>query len=211
MTSPIRLVIVDDSQTIHDIVRIVVGDVDDIDLVGHAYDGEAGVKLCEVAKPDLVLMDVVMPEMTGSAATAAIVRAAPGTKVLALSSFYEYEHIREMLNSGAIGYLVKDGIAQDLIATIRSTVLGNTVLSPEAAQVVLSGPQPDDEAVDFLLTDRESQILRLIADGLTYNGIAHQLAISAPTVRFHVNNILEKMRVETRSEALVLAARYHLI
>jgi NarL family two-component system response regulator LiaR len=206
----IRVIIVDDNPDIQDAVKILLNDTDDILLVGQAQDGLSAIKLCKMAKPDLVLMDVVMPGMNGAETTRSLMDILPATKILALSSFHEYEHIQSMLTSGAIGYLVKDGLIQDLVATIRSTMQGNTVLSPSAAQSIFL-PHAADKQVDFGLTDRELQVLKRMADGLTYNGIAHDLHITAPTVRFHVNNILEKMNVATRSEVLVLAAKNNLV
>jgi len=211
MTEQIRIILVDDNQDIHDVVKKLIEQTNDITLVGQAYDGESGVSLCQIARPDLVLMDVVMPGMNGADATAAIMAQLPATKVLVLSSFHEYEYIRTMLDSGAIGYLVKDGFAQDLVETIRSTVRGNTVFSPQAAQAILAPLQSAyTTPPDFGLTERELEVLKHMADGLPYKSIAHELRISQPTVRFHVNNLLEKLQVETRSEALVFAAKYNL-
>lgn len=204
----IRLIIIDDNPDIHDTIQRLIKPETDISLVGQAYDGKSGLQLCQLAKPDLVLMDVVMPEMNGAETTATILKHLPATKILALSSFREHEHIRKMLDSGAIGYLVKDGLVQDLITTMRSTMQGNTVLSPEVAEVIF---KPDDQIIQFTLTERELQVLQLMAQGLTYSGIAQKLKISSATVRFHVNNVLEKMEVETRSEALVIAAKHNII
>ena len=211
MTAPIRLLIVDDNQDIHDVVKHLVRAADDITIVGQAYDGDGGLALCLQKKPDLVLMDVVLPGMSGAATTTAILDALPEVKVLALSSYHEYEHIKTMLDSGVIGYVVKDGIAQDLIATIRSTMRGNTVLSPPVARTMFTRDAETEPGSAFNLTERELQVLALLAEGLTYSKIASELRISPPTVRFHLNNILDKLQVQTRSEALVIAAKNNLI
>jgi NarL family two-component system response regulator LiaR len=153
-------------------------------------------------------MDVVMPGMNGAETTRMLLEKFPHLRVLALSSYSEYEHIKEMLDSGAIGYLVKDALAEDLISTIHATHAGNMVLSPKIARTILSPPTTSS---DFELTERERQVLTLMAQGLTNGQIALLLSISQPTVRFHINNILLKFKVETRSEALVAAAKSHLI
>lgn len=208
--SLMRIILVDDQHQVHDAITQVLKHSSDIQLVGQVYRGEDAISLCRRARPDLVLMDVVMPGMSGIETTRALLKQQPNLKILALSSFREYEYIKAMLDSGAIGYLVKDAIAQDLINTIRNTIHGNTVFSPDVARVVLDPPS-DDPAVDFGLTDRESQVLEHMANGLTNGQIAAALGISQPTVRFHNNNILLKLKVETRSEALVLAAKNRLV
>ncbi len=206
-----RVVLVDDHQHIHDAVAALLKTVSDIRLVGHGYRGEDAVELARTTKPDLMLMDVVMPGMNGAMATQAVLAAYPGTKVLVLSSFVDYEAIKGMLDSGAIGYLVKDVIASDLIDTIRHICRGNTVVfSAEVAQVVLA-PRVQDPAKDFGLTERERQILTHLAQGETNGDIAAALSISQPTVRYHINNILLKFKVDTRSEALILAAKNQLV
>ncbi|GAB1422255.1 response regulator transcription factor [Anaerolineales bacterium] len=211
MSNLIRIIIIDDNPDIHDVVKKIVSNTENITLVGQAYDGESGLKLCQIAKPDLILMDVMMPKMNGAETTLAVLKILPDIKILVLSSFYEQIYIRSMLSSGAVGYLVKTGLAQDLITTIENTVQGNTVLSSQAAKAFFSSKEPENDDADFNLTERELQVLKLMAEGLTYGGIAHTLRISSPTVRFHIINILEKMGVETRLEALVLAARNHLV
>jgi DNA-binding NarL/FixJ family response regulator len=211
---PIRIVLVDDDPNIHDVIQRLMAGVEDMTLAGQAYDGAPGIEVCWALKPDLVLMDVMLPGMNGAAATAAILDELPQTRILTLSSFHEYEYIRAMLESGAAGYVVKGGMIQDLVATIRSTMQGNTVLSPQAMQAVFAPPAPQDTAPtarNFALTEREMQVLRLLAQGWTYAGVAQELRISQPTVRFHMTNILEKMGVQARSEALILAARNNLL
>jgi NarL family two-component system response regulator LiaR len=206
-----RVALVDDHQNVHDAVSAVLKNVDDIRLVGHAYRGEDAVELTKTAKPDLILMDVVMPGMSGATATKAVLMAYPGTKILVLSSYVDYENIKEMLDSGAVGYLVKDVIAVDLVDTIRHTCRGNSVIfSPEVARLVLAPPTVDSTP-DFGLTEREHQVLKHLAEGQTNGEIAEVLNISQPTVRFHTNNILLKLKVETRSQALILAAKSHLV
>lgn len=208
MNKQTRVVLIDDDPNIHDAVEVLLKTVHDLQLVGRAFNGEIGIQLCRVAKPDIILIDVVMPGLSGQEVTSAIMKILPTVKIVALSSYHEYEQIRAMLNSGAIGYLVKHGLVQDLIPTIRSAMKGNTILSPQVAQTLFA---PTTNSSDFGLSDRELEVIKLMAQGMTYDNIALTLQISKPTVRFHVNNILEKMQVETRSEALVLAAKNELV
>jgi NarL family two-component system response regulator LiaR len=207
--APIRVVLVDDHQHIHDVVISLLKSVDDVCLVGQAYRGDDAIQISQITRPDLVLMDVVMPGISGAETTRALLEKYPNLRVLALSSYSEYEYIKEMLDSGARGYLVKSAIAEDLINTIRAAYTGNTVLSPEIARTVFSPPTSKES--DFDLTDRERQVLDLLAQGQTNHQMALALGISQPTVRFHINNILLKFKVETRSEALVVAAKHRLI
>lgn len=209
---PTRILLVDDNPHIHDVVARLLNATDDLHLIGQAYNGADAVRFCARQTPDVILMDVIMPQMDGVQATRAILQQHPQIKVLVLSSFNEYDYIRAMLDVGALGYLVKNALLADLVDTIRSTVKGNTVLSPEAARLVLDPPQPTStSSPDFGLTEREQQVLALLAQGQTNAQIAQALSISQRTVRFHFENILGKLGVQTRSEALVLAARSGLI
>jgi DNA-binding NarL/FixJ family response regulator len=151
-----------------------------------------------------------MPGIGGIEATRQIVKNFPGVKVLALSSHYDYDYIRQMLEAGAVGYLVKDALVTDLVTAIHTAQSGSTILSREAAVALLMS---DEKAahMTFNLTKRELEVLTQMGSGLTDSQIAHNLAVSKSTIRFHQNNVLNKMDVSTRSEALVLAARQGLI
>jgi DNA-binding NarL/FixJ family response regulator len=212
MTEPgiIRLIIVDDHQHIHDLIAALTRDAADMRVVGEFYRGDEAVDNCARLKPDLVLMDVMMPGLNGMDTTRALIAQNPGLRVLGLSSFREYEYIKAMLDNGAAGYLVKDALADDLLSTIRAIHQGSVVFSREVAQTLLS-PPTGSTVPQYGLTDREIEVLQLIAKGLTNVEIATALAITPPTVRFHTNNILYKLRVKTRSEALVLAAKHGLV
>jgi NarL family two-component system response regulator LiaR len=206
----IRVVLIDDQEAIHDATRTLLKDDPEISLVGEAMRGDEAVDVCRLTKPDIVLMDVVMPGMSGAEATRALLAEFPEVRVLVLSSFREYEKIKEMLDSGAAGYLVKDAIIEDLLSAIHATYTGHTVLSHQAATTLLSSGSPPPLS-DYGLTERELQVLREMAEGHTDAQIAHTLEISPSTIRFHQNNILQKMNVATRSQALVAAARLGLI
>ena len=206
--SPIRVVLIDDHLQIHTVVQATLNSTPDFKLVGQGANGQDAIALCEQYKPDIVLMDVVMPIMDGIEATKILHEQYPETKILVLSSFHDHESVYTMLRNGAVGYLTKDSLAQDLVETIRTTFQGKMVFSPDIVEQLVSSPHP---AVDFHLTDRELEVLVLLAEGLTNQHTALKLSISISTLKFHMNNIYEKLGVQTRSEALVLAAKNNLI
>jgi len=206
--NPIRVVMVDDHYQMHRVVQTILSAVPDIKLVGQGANGQEGIDLCEQYQPDIVLMDVVMPVMDGIEATKEIHARFPGIKILVLSSFQDHESVYTMLSNGAVGYITKSSLADDLAETIRTTYQGKMVFSSEIGAQLLSPPQPEK---DYQLTDREMEVLILLAEGLTNQQTAQKLSISQSTLKFHMNNIYEKLGVHTRSEALVLAAKDNLI
>ena len=205
---PIRVVLVDDHYPIHKAVQEILSATQDISLVGQGANGKEGVALCEQYLPDVVLMDVVMPVMDGIEATKDLRERLPDLKILVLSSFQDHESVYTMLRNGAVGYLTKSSLAEDLPQTIRATVQGKMVFSSEIGAHLLSPPQPIES---FNLTDRELEVLVRLAEGLTNQQTALKLSISPSTLKFHMSNIYEKLGVHTRSEALVLAAKNNLI
>ena len=206
--NPIRVVLVDDHLQIHRIVQTILSSTADIKLVGQGANGQEGIALCEQYQPDIVLMDVVMPVIDGIEATKVLHERLPMMKILVLSSFQDHESVYAMLRNGAVGYLVKSSLAQDLAETIRATYQGKMVFSSEVGAHLVSPPQP---AVNFHLTDRELEVLVHLAEGLTNQQTALKLSISQSTLKFHMTNIFQKLGVQTRSEALVLAAKNNLI
>jgi len=206
---PIRVVLIDDDQRVHTLITELLRERTDIALVGQGFRGEEAVSICQIGRPNIVLMDVVMPGIDGAEATQCLLEAFPHIKVLVLSSYQEYEHILAMLNSGAISYLVKDALVDDLVDAILMTHQGNTVLSPSVKDVLIS-PTPLQKNT-FRLTERELDVVKLMGQGLTNRQIAGELKISSSTVSFHLNNILGKMGLQTRSEILVVAAKHNLI
>jgi DNA-binding NarL/FixJ family response regulator len=208
----IRVGLIDDHSFVHDAVEARLREADDIALVGTAFDGEGALTLCRRHNPDVLLMDAEMPGLGGVAATRAVLAAFPDVRVLGLSSHEEYDFIRQMMDAGAHGYVIKHMIAEDLLDTIRATAQGNSVLSVEAARTLLYPPTDGEQTpTDFGLTERELEVLRLLARGRSNKEAAAQLEVSERTIRFHTNNILAKMNVATRSEALVLAAKHNLV
>lgn len=205
---PIRVALIDDDRRVHTLIAELLRDRADIALVGQGLSGEDAISVCQIGQPDIVLMDVVMPGTSGAAATKCLLEAFPDVKVLALSSYQEYEHILAMLNSGATSYLVKDALVDDLLDTIVMTYQGNTVLSPSVKNELLHPAPPEKNT--FHLTDREIYIVRLMGQGLTNRQIAARLQISYSTVSFHLDNILNKMGLQSRSEVLVVAAKHRI-
>jgi len=206
--NPIRIVLIDDHMQVHKIVQTTLAAIPDIILVGQGANGQEGLDLCKQYQPDIILMDVVMPVMDGIEATKVLHERFPEIKVIVLSSFHDHESVYTMLRNGAVGYLTKDSIAQDLAETIRTSFQGNMVFSSEIGAQLVSLPQP---LVNFHLTDRELEVLVLLAEGLTNQQSAQRLSISISTLKFHMNNIYDKLGVQTRSEALVLAAKNNLV
>jgi NarL family two-component system response regulator LiaR len=207
-TKAIRVVLIDDHFSIHNIVSTLLTQTPDIVLVGQGANGQEALDLCERVQPDILLMDVVMPVLDGIQATQRLGERFPSVKVLVLSSFQDHESVYAMLRFGAVGYLTKDTLSQDLADTIRTTFQGQMVFSKDIVDKLLSPPQA---AVDYHLTDRELEVLVILAEGLTNQESARRLSISPSTLKFHMRNIHQKLGVQTRSEALVLAAKNNLI
>ena len=209
--TPIRVLVVDDHRHIHEVITRVLVGIPDISLVGQAANGVEAVRLCEDVRPDLVLMDVVMPVMDGMQATERIREKFPHLKILVLSSFQDHESVHQLLRSGAVGYITKDALAHDLVNVIRTTMQGQAVFSPTVIEKLIS-PEPPAQAIDkFNLTDRELEILVLMADGLTLQQMALKLSITLSTVKYHSANIFRKLGAQNRSEALVVAMKNNLI
>lgn len=206
--TPIRVVLVDDHAQMHRIVHAILCATSDIKLVGQGANGQEGIALCDQFQPDVVLMDVMMPIMDGIQATKELFERFPAIKVLVLSSFHDHESVYAMLRNGAVGYLTKSSLSKALADTIRDTFHGKMVFSSEVGVHLISPTQP---VVNFHLTDRELQVLVLLAEGLNMPEMAAKLVISPATVKFHIENICKKLGVRTRSEALVIAAKNNLV
>jgi NarL family two-component system response regulator LiaR len=179
-------------------------------LVGEAESGEAAIQLCAEVLPDVILMDMVMPEMDGASATRAIRQKFPQVQVIALTSFKEGDLVKNALEAGAIGYLLKDVSADELAWAIRAAHAGRATLSPEAAQsLVETASQPPAPGLD--LTEREREVLALMIEGLNNTQIAGRLTVSPSTIKSHVSNILSKLGVSSRTEAVTLALRNRIV
>ena len=209
-TSRIRVIVVDDHAMVRRGLATFLKVYDDLELAGEAASGQAAIQLCNTLHPDVVLMDMVMPDMDGAAATRMIRKQSPGIQVLALTSFKEGILVQSALQAGAIGYLLKDVSADELAQAIRAAQAGRATLSPEAAQALVhAASQPRTPGLD--LTDREREVLTLMIDGLNNTQIAARLTVSPSTVKSHVSNILAKLGVASRTEAVTLALRNHII
>ena len=207
---PIRVVLIDDHHQIHKIVTALLGTVDDIQIVGQGVNGQEALELCGQLKPDVALMDVLMPGMDGVEVTRQLHLLQPTIKILALSSLQDHESIHQMLQNGAVGYITKSSLTDDLVDTIRTVQQGKMVFSTQAMAGLLGEPVPGSPPA-FHLTEREMEVLGHMAAGLTMPQIAGKLVISSSTVKFHIENICQKMGVRTRSEALIMAAKHHLV
>lgn len=207
---PIKVLLVDDHAVVRSGLGAVLSASDDMKLVGEASDGEEAIRQCERLQPDVVLMDLLMPKMDGVAATKAIRERCPQARVIALTSFKEKEYVEGALKAGAMSYLLKNISADELLTAIRRAAAGQPSLSPEAAQVLI---QRVNEPVQpgYDMTDREREILALMVEGLSNGEIAKRLVVSQSTVKFHVSNILSKLGVTSRTEAVVLAVKHHLV
>jgi NarL family two-component system response regulator LiaR len=205
-SQPIRVMLVDDHTMVRHGLATFLMVYDDLQLVGEAESGEAAIQLCAEVEPDVILMDMVLPVMDGVTATRAIRQKHPEVQVIALTSFKEGTLIKDALEAGAIGYLLKDVSADDLARAIRSARMGRATLSPEAAQVMVQAAnQPQTPGSD--LTEREHEVLALMIEGLNNTQIAGKLSVSPSTIKSHVSNILSKLGVASRTEAVTHALR----
>ncbi|HEM46175.1 MAG TPA: response regulator transcription factor [Alphaproteobacteria bacterium] len=212
-SNPIRVAIVDDHSMVRRGLATILKLKPGLELVGEAGNGKEALDLCSHAQPDVVLMDLIMPEMDGPSATRAIRERWPRIQVIALTSFQEKELVREALDAGAIAYLLKNVTADDLSAAIHEAHAGRSTLAPEAIQALIHvDPAPALSGVDaaqaFDLTPREQEVLTLLIEGLTNPEIAGRLVVSRSTAKAHVSNILSKMGVSNRAEAISLALQY---
>ena len=206
----IRVLLVDDHMVVRSGLSTVLAVYDDLQLVGEGGDGEEAVRLCERLQPDVVLMDLVMPKVDGVTATKTIKERWPRIQIIALTSFKEKEYVEGALKAGASGYLLKNVSAEELVAAIRRVTTGQPSLSPEAAQVLIQKVnEPPTPGQD--MTEREQEILALMVEGLANNEIAERLTVSQSTVKFHVSNILSKLGVTGRTEAVAIAVKYRLV
>ena len=209
-SSCIRVLVVDDHAMVRRGLAVFLMVFDDLELAGEAAGGQEAVQLCAQLQPDVVLMDMLMPDMDGATAIKIIRKQSPLIQVIALTSFKEEGIVQSALQAGAIGYLLKDVTADELARAIRAAHAGRATLSPEAAQVLVeAASQPP--APGFDLTERERDVLALMVEGLNNTQIAGRLIISPSTVKSHVSNILAKLGVASRTEAVTLALRNKII
>jgi len=208
--APIRVMIVDDHAVVRSGLSAFLSVYDDLEFVGEAGGGLEAVRKCPELNPDVVLMDLVMPEVDGSEATRLIREACPHVQVIALTSYKEEDLVQAALKAGAISYLLKNVTAEELAQAIRAAHAGRSTLAPEAAQVLIkAATQP--AVADEGLTNRELEILKLMVSGMSNPDIAKKLFVSRSTIKFHVSNILMKLGAATRTEAGSMAIHSKLV
>jgi len=209
MTNKIRIMLVDDHAVVRSGLGAFLSVNPDLELVGEAENGEQAVVRANLLKPDVILMDLMMPVMDGVAATQAIKKQNPQIQIVALTSFQEDELVQNALKAGAVGYLMKNVTARELAAAIKAAKDGKITLSPEAAQALVRANQQAEETET--LTEREVEVLKLMVDGLNNAEIAERLVISLSTVKYHISNILQKFGVDNRVSAVSLALQRKLV
>ena len=208
MSQPISVLIVDDHEVVRSGVLAFLDAQPDISVVGEAKSGEEAVKLSLECVPDVVLMDLVMDEIDGVEATRKVKNASPKTQVVVLTSYHQDEFIFPALQAGAISYILKDILMDELADAVRRAAAGEATLAPRVASRVIQeiqGAKSEELNPYTELTDREMEVLKLIASGLSNSEIANQLVISENTVKGHVSHILGKLHLVDRTQAAVYA------
>ncbi len=214
MTQVIRILVVDDHAIVREGLRALISGKSDLELLGEARDGQEAVFQARSLQPDVILMDLVMPGKNGIQAIQEIRQENPKARILVLTSFDEDDQVFSAIKAGASGYLLKDSSPQELLEAIRCVYRGESSLHPAVARKLILGYGEDRNAemstIDTL-TEREVEVLKLVASGLSNQSIAQQLHISEGTVRFHVGNVLGKLGLENRTQAALHALREGLV
>lgn len=206
----IRVMIVDDHMMMRTGLRYTLSSFVDLELVAEAGSGSEAIQICPSVKPDVILMDMVMPGMDGVDTTVRIKELCPKIQIIALTSFQEKDMIERAIQAGAIGYLLKNVDAQELARAIRAAHVGRPTLAEEATEALIDSTR-QKTPIGQDLTPREREILILMSKGLTNQEIAKQLVISISTVKFHAKGILSKLEAANRAEAVNIAWKHNLI
>ncbi len=211
----IKVLIVDDHQVVRQGLRTFLELLEDISVIGEAEDGKQAVEMVGTLKPDVVLMDIVMPRMDGITATQQVCALGLSTKVIALTSFSEDDKVFPAIQAGAASYLLKDVSPDDLAEAIRAVHRGEARLHPDITrklmeQISLARNAPRDRSIDEL-TEREMEVLRLVARGCNNREIAQELFISEKTVKTHISNILGKLNLDQRTQLVIYAIKNKLV
>jgi NarL family two-component system response regulator LiaR len=206
----IQVMLVDDHNVVRSGLATFLKAYDDLELVGEARNGLEAVNLCRQKKPDVILMDLMMPEMDGIAATRAILADHPEIKIIAMTSFEDEQLVQGVLAAGAISYLLKNVTSDELATAIRAASLGKSTLSPEAAGALIHATRPTKQP-SFDLTEREREVLNLVVQGHSNQQIAEAMVISVATVKAHISSILSKLQVSSRAEASAYAIKHKIV
>ncbi|HEX6151077.1 MAG TPA: response regulator transcription factor [Nocardioides sp.] len=216
-SEPVRVLVVDDQELFRRGLTMLLASEDGIDVVGEAGDGIEGTTLAESVAPDVVLLDVRMPRRSGIEACLAIKESVPSAKIIMLTVSDEEADLYEAVKSGASGYLLKDSSIEEVAQAVRVVSEGQSLISPSMAVKLIdefkqiSRPEKGAVGGGLRLTDRELEVLRLVATGMNNREIAKQLVISENTVKNHVRNILEKLQLHSRMEAVMYAVKEKLL
>jgi DNA-binding NarL/FixJ family response regulator len=208
MTAPIRVLVVDDHVIVRNGLAQLLATTDEFELVGTAGDGREAVGMVDDLHPDVVLMDLSMPDMDGVEATHAITRRSPGTKIVILSSFSEHQRVLAALDAGAEGYVLKHADPEQILAAITAVFRGGAPIDPQVARVLLDVKRGGATPSRGPLTDREEEVLRLVQAGLANKQIGRQLGISERTVKAHLTKIFSTLGVTDRTQAALWAAEH---
>ncbi len=211
MQKKTRILLADDHALVRQGFRMILASEDDFEVIGEATNGRDAVELCSTLKPDVVVMDVTMPELNGIESTRRIIEFLPRTRILALSMHKDSVYVREILRAGASGYLLKDAMESDLIAAVRAVARGDGYLSPGVSESVLTDYRKHVSDPVDLLSSREREVLQMIAEGKTNKEIAGLLNLSVYTIDAHRGKIMEKLNLHSTGELVRFAVRKGLI
>ena len=216
MNAKTRILIADDHPLLREALREALSDQKDMEVIGEANNGEEAVELVSQFKPDIVVMDIMMPKLDGIDASKRIKKITPNIAILILTAYDDDNYVLGLLEAGAAGYLLKSARGQDIVEAIRSIRAGESVLHPHIIEKLLkraigSPTEIERAKASDLLSDREVEMLKLLSTGMSNKQIAEQLCLSLRTVKAHLSNIFTKMNVASRSEALVEALRWGLV
>ena len=209
-TEKIRVMIVDDHTIVREGLTTLLEVHPELILVGEAPDGGKAIELCDQLTPDVILMDLMMPEVDGVTAIQSIMKSHPGVRILALTSFVENEMVQAALEAGAVGYLLKNISAAELVEAIKAAHIGKPSLAPEATQALIRATTAPP-SLGYDLTPREFDVLNHLVEGLTNAEVAQRLGIKPSTVKNHISNILSKLGAASRTEAVSLALKHKLV
>lgn len=211
MKKKIRILLADDHKLVRQGFRLILASQNDMEVIGEAGNGREAVELAKTLKPDVIVMDVTMPELNGIEATRRIREISPHIRVLALSVQRDGVYVREMIRAGAEGYLLKESADTDLLAAVRAVAEGNSYLSPEVSGAILKDYRKHATNPMDLLTSREREVLQLVAEGKTNKDIAGALNLSVYTVDGHRTRIMDKLSLHSVGELVRFAVRNGLV